>query len=92
MAGPEIPYERREPEDSWMQYRRLVLGELERLNLSLAALAQKMDSLNLQRDQSINDLKVEVAMLKVKATMMGMGAGAAMSGIVAVVVQLLKRP
>jgi hypothetical protein len=54
--------------DSWSEYQRLVLAELERHNQWLAALDQKLD-----------DIRVELATLKVRSGFWG-----ALAGLVAV--------
>ena len=60
-------------ERSWPEYRRLVLSELQRID----AHSEKIS-------QSLNDIRVQVGMLQVKASIFGAAAGAG----VALVLQL----
>ena len=60
-------------EDGFTEYRRLILGELQRLNTSILTIEQKIDTL---RDKELSDLRIDVAMLKAKASIMGGAAGA----------------
>ena len=75
-----------EDSDTWIEYRRLVLGELERLNATTTLLDRKLDELrneirseNDRRDAAtaaqISELKVSVAMLQVKSGLWGAGSG-----------------
>ena len=59
-------------DNGWPEYQRLVLAELQRHGVWLAALDQKLD-----------DLRVEVAMLKVRSGLWG-----AVAGLVAVAVMV----
>ncbi len=54
--------------EGWTEYRRLVLGQLEKLEGSISRLDGKLESF---RNSEIAELKVEVAMLKVKAGLWG---------------------
>jgi len=73
-------------ERSWPEYRRLVIAELARIDKGMTDLNEKLERALDQRDQSITDIKVEVAMLKVKASIWGGLAGL----VVAVSAVLLK--
>lgn len=54
------------PPEPWGKYQRLVLAELERHNRWLASLDSKLD-----------DLRVDMAMLRVKSGLWGAAAGLA---------------
>lgn len=58
--------------DSWVQYRKLILSELERISKDLAHLSDKLD--NFKQDE-ISQIKVDIAMLKVKAGVWGVAGG-----------------
>lgn len=58
--------------EGWGEYRKLILAELERLNRVISALDSKLEAF---RNDDISSLKVEVAMLKVKAGLWGALAG-----------------
>jgi hypothetical protein len=57
---------------SWTEYRRLILAELQRINAAVAEVDHKVDRM---RSDDISQLKVEVAMLQVKAGVWGGAAG-----------------
>lgn len=71
---------------SWEQYRRLIVSELDRLNDSIKALTLEIQAL---RNREIQDMKVDIATLKVKLAMLGVAAGAGGAGAVEVVKNLL---
>lgn len=77
------PEERRQAEDaaagSWPEYRRLVISELERLNETLV---------NIQKEFA--KVRTEVELLKLKASVWGVAAGA-ISGTVVTVGAILLR-
>lgn len=58
-------------ERSWSEYRRLILAELERIDRGMISLNTKMEVSMDSRDASITTMRVEIAMLKVKASMWG---------------------
>ena len=74
-----------EGEKSWSDYRRLVLAELERVNRQVTETNLKIDAL---RDGDLSRLKVEVAMLKVKASIAGTIGGAIVATIVSVMLRV----
>lgn len=75
--------EDRSDEKDWFQYRRLILSELTRIGNAVAEVDAKIERL---RSDEISKLKVDVAMLQVKAGMWG-----ALSGLgVALAAYLLK--
>lgn len=59
--------------DTWLEYRQLILTSIETLN---AAILQVNTKLDLLRHDDISKLKVEVAMLQVRASIFGGLAGA----------------
>lgn len=85
---------------SWIEYRRLVLGELERLNASMMVVDRKIDEaatahrreIN-QRDTEISaaiaSLRVDIAMLQVKSGVWGAAAGI-MVVVASILLQLIK--
>lgn len=56
----------------WYQYRRHILAELERIATAVQEVDNKIVRLH---TEDISALKVEIAMLKVKAGMWGIGGG-----------------
>jgi len=52
--------------DTWIEYRKLVLSELERLNIKV-----------MEIDQNLNSTKTDIAMLQIKAGLWG-----AISGVI----------
>lgn len=77
-------------ERSWFEYRRLVLGALDRIDGQISAVNNKLDAQDGIRGKEIADLRVEVGMLKVKAAMWGVASGAGVSGIVNVLMSALR--
>jgi hypothetical protein len=69
--------------NDWVEYRRLILSELQRLNDSFGEFDKKLnlfkDSITVRidvlRSDDIAKLRVEVAMLQVKAGVWGLVAG-----------------
>ena len=76
------------PEDSWPEWSRHVLAELKRLNNNLAQVENKID---LIKDGQITPLKVEIAMLKIKASIFGL-VGGAIPVVLMVLIEILKKP
>lgn len=70
----------------WDRYKELVLAELERLNDSIRGVHTKIDAQNLSVSAEVTTLKVEIAMLKVKA-----GAWGGVAGLVVVTGAILLR-
>lgn len=66
------------------EYKRLLLSELERMSGDLAALNAKLDAL---REDDLTALKIDVAMLKVKASLLGAAGGV----LVAILSRLLEK-
>lgn len=63
-------------ERDWFQYRRLILSELTRISNAIAEVDAKIERL---RSDEISKLKVDVAMLQVKAGMWGALGGLAIA-------------
>jgi len=67
----------------WIQYRRLILTELERLGRQQETMSSKLDTIRVEFharlqaivETEIGQMRVEVAMLKVKAGVWGAIAG-----------------
>jgi len=58
--------------EGWTEYRRLVLGELVRIEKDISSLHDKFDDL---KTNDIGAMRVEIAMLKLKAGMFGAMTG-----------------
>jgi hypothetical protein len=65
-------------EGSWVEYKKLILAELERLSAGIASLNAKID---LMRSDDIAQIKAEVAVLKFKSGLWGAAFGAIPSAI-----------
>lgn len=72
-----------EAKTSWEEYRLLIVSELERLNLGIAGLNTKSDTLRDTfirqisdlRNDDINKMKMDISNLKLKLAMLGVLAG-----------------
>lgn len=73
--------------EGWSEYRKLVISELERLGRMIAVVDSKVDALN---TSEISQLKVEVAMLKVRCAIIGAVFGT-IPAIVMIFIHLSKR-
>lgn len=83
--------EMNEPDErSWGEYRRLILAELERIDRGMALLNTKMEVAMDTRDISMTTMKVEIAMLKVKASIWGGLSGTLGAAIAFLLLQLGK--
>ena len=76
-----------QPDDSWAEWMRHVLSELQRLNTNLTSLDDKLSAI---KDDHITPLKVEIAMLQVKSGMWDM-IGGAIPVILMVLIEVLKK-
>lgn len=65
------PNDDRDLERSWPEYRRLVLGELVRIDKGMNDINLKLESALALRDKGIGELQIDVAMLKIKASLFG---------------------
>jgi len=59
--------------DTWAEWSKFVLMEIKRINSQLSELDAKVDQL---KNEQISQLKVEIAMLKIKASVWGLMGGA----------------
>lgn len=73
-------------EKSWVEYRRLVIAELERTNRLISELNSKIDDI---RANDISQIRIEVAMLQVKAGVWG-GLGGLIAGVGAVLLAIVR--
>jgi len=73
--------------DSWASWSRFVLAEMKRLNQHLDQIEEQIASL---RNNQIAQLKLEIAMLKVKSGVWGIMGGAIPIGIY-IFVEMLKK-
>lgn len=71
-----------EPLDaSWFEYRRMVIGALERIDGQIVQLSAKIDLHDDQRSKDIADLRVAVGMLQAKTVIYGVIASIAATAI-----------
>lgn len=84
------PYNMPDP-DGWLEYRQLILAELTRLNGGIQGLTDKFDTARTLRDAEIVAMRVDIAMLKVRAGIVG-AIGGSLGGavIAALVIKLMK--
>lgn len=71
--------------ENWGEYRRLILSELERISRDLELLSDKLDHF---RQDEISKIKIDVAMLKVKAGAWG-AIGGLMVALTAALIRIL---
>jgi hypothetical protein len=62
--------------EGWPEYRKLVLNELERIEKDIRSLHDKFDALKATIGTDMSAMQVQIAMLKVKAGMVGAMTGA----------------
>ncbi len=74
---------------SWEEYKRLVVSELERLDSSIRSLSHQISQDGAARSKEANIMAVEIAMLKVKASMLGSVFGAVVGAVVAAIVSVV---
>ena len=72
--------------DDWVAYRKHVMAELSRLNVSMQLLNTKLDTF---RQEDITDMRVQIAMLQVKAGVWGLVAGL-IPALAVLVIQLVR--
>ncbi len=75
----------------WLEYRRLVLNELERLDEAIKNLDKKLDERDKAQDVKVSAINLELLTLKIKASVYGALAGAIFSALVAIGSALLYR-
>lgn len=76
-------------DNTWIEYRRLVLDGLERIDRELVIINTKIDLQDKVLTREIADLRVEIGMLKVKAAIMATVSSIVTSAIVGAVVAVL---
>ncbi len=59
----------------WHEYRKLVLAELDRLNINIASLGVRIDRNYTDYQSDIGKVRIDIAMLQVKAGLWGAAAG-----------------
>lgn len=79
------------PRRDWIEDRRLVLHELERLTAGMDKLDEKLEAEIALLQTSISELRADVTQLKTKAAIWGTIAGAIMSAIVALTSAIIGR-
>ena len=62
-------------QNGWNEWSKHILSELERLNSSYESLMKEINRVNDQTMKDMHDLKVDLATLKVKASLWGAAAG-----------------
>jgi len=62
--------------DGWDQYAKHVLAELQRLSTSYEANAEALNDTKMEFIKEMQAVRVEIAMLKIKAGVWGLVAGA----------------
>lgn len=77
--------------ESWQEYRRLVLAELERLDEAIKNLDEKLDKRDKEQDAKVSAINLELLTLRIKASIYGALAGAIFSTLVAIVTALIYR-
>ena len=77
--------------ESWQEYRRLVLAELERLDDAIKNLDEKLDKRDKEQDAKVSAINLELLTLRIKASIYGALAGAIFSTLVAIVTALIYR-
>ncbi len=67
---------REDSDRTWMEYRQLVLSELERLNQSIIDMGGRLDRNYHDYSVELSKIKIDIAMLQVKSGLWGAAAGA----------------
>jgi hypothetical protein len=73
---------------SFDEYRQLILHTLERLQLGITAIEIKLDEL---RKRDLEAMKIDIAMLKVRASIFGGLAGAVAGALLSAIIGKLMR-
>ena len=63
------------PQSTWLEYRRLILAELTRLNAAIEELNSRVAQSNRLSAEDLSRLRVDIAMLQVKAGAWGLIGG-----------------
>ena len=66
---------------NWLEYRRMILSALERLEIQMNALSTKIDQHDDSRSKEISDLRVAVGMLQAKTVIYGVIASIAATAL-----------
>ena len=69
----------------WIEYRRLILSELERIGHEIRAVNEKVDRF---RVEDLSRIKTDIALLKFQAAMWGGIGGTAFGAIATAIVKL----
>jgi hypothetical protein len=75
--------------EGWLEYRRLVLAELERLDEALHVLDEKLDRRDKAQTEKMAQVGIDLLTLKIKASVYGAIAGAVLSAAVTLGATLL---
>ena len=76
------------PTEDWREYRRLILGQLVQLQTDLASLRKEVE---LFRQQDISEIKVEIALLKLKSSLWGGLLGAIAGATFSVIASMVSK-
>lgn len=82
--------EKNPPTGNWTEYKRLVLAELERLDKGNSELHIKLEGTQKEYAQELAKAHKEISLLQQRAGIIGAIAGAVLSGVFIVLVELLK--
>lgn len=82
MADDEEKRQQQTRED-WFDYRRLVLTQIQALQIDLSAIRTEVQTF---RTRDIGEIKIEIALLKLKSSMWGAILGAVGGGVISFVV------
>lgn len=74
---------------NWAEYRLLILRALERVDHQLASLNDRIDTRESALSKELTDMKVEIAMLKVKAALFGGVTALLTTMLIQVIVKML---
>lgn len=75
-------------QDTWEQYRKLILAELDRINIAVEAINRKIEQF---RQEDISAIKTDIALLKFQAGLWGAGAGVIFSLIMTLLLKFIVR-
>lgn len=76
-------------DDNWSNWKKFVLSKLDELQQSVASQSMSIDEKNQKVVETLQEIKLEIAMLKLKSGLWGAFAGG-ISAAVAAVIALLK--
>ncbi len=75
-------------QDTWEQYRNLILAEIARINTAVEAINRKIEQF---RQEDISEIKTDIALLKFQAGLWGAGAGVIFSLIMTLLLKFIVR-